>query len=406
MKGKIIYAKTKVAFENKLQETDPNVLSHLSPLVFIEDTREVWINGTYFNVGTPGVSVSEQNDIITVGIGPNGFTMSSSGDNIVIRKGTGNNIIFSSPSLSSIDAQFPLKWDSTEKKLFHEESDVEQGNYGQTNESDNVSLLTIPWFSVDKWGHLLQAENRNVKIRDYVEQLSSDILTGKHNLLVGYSPHGNSETQPIRKASGITYDSITKKLEIEGGIEAKGASLIQGDFTVIDGQIIGDVKGNITGTATPKIHLSEDPEYGGASLNLYGHVKLQDKFNGVPAPSSDNSDKDSNMIRNGVAASPKLVWDVKEELEQKIEAVDKIQAISVNGVTVNKEDFPDELKITTEGGLMGGINPTTGEITFSAVQISGFNEKEDEILLEDELEFTKDFEIINNKVSLSWKLIK
>lgn len=405
MQSKIIYAKTKLAFENKLNDTPDETLKKLSPLVFIEDTREVWINGTYFSVGTPGVSVSEVNDIINVSIGPNGFTMSSSGDNLVIRKGSGNNIIFSSPALVNIDTQFPLKWDVSKKELSHEISGVEQGTYGQTSESDNANLLTIPFMSVDKWGHLLSVDNRNVKIRDYVEQLSSELVTGQYNLLLGYSSNSDSETQPVRKARGITYDANTEKLIVSGGIQAGGDSTVSGNFTVTDGQIIGDVQGNISGTATPKIHLSDEPEYGGASLNLYGHVKLQDRFNGVPAPSSDNSDPESNMVRNGIAASPKLVWDVKEELEQKIEAVDKIQAISINGVTVNKEDFPDELKITTEGGLMGGINPTTGEITFSTVQISGFNENEDEILLEDELEFTKDFEIINNKVSLRWEMI-
>lgn len=46
-----------------------------------------------------------------------------------------------------------------------------------------------------------------------------------------------------------------------------------GDITVTNGQIVGDLKGNVTGSATPKIHISALPEYGGASKQLYGHVR-------------------------------------------------------------------------------------------------------------------------------------
>jgi hypothetical protein len=66
------------------------------------------------------------------------------------------------------------------------------------------------------------------------------------------------------------------------------------------------VQGNVTGTATPKIHLSLQPEYGGSSLNLYGHVKLLDTFNGVPPASSNNINTNSATVE-AVAASPYLV---------------------------------------------------------------------------------------------------
>jgi hypothetical protein len=104
MESKIIYAKTKAAFQREL----PNIPENLNPLVFIEDTREVWILGNYFSIGSPGVFVTDANDIITVEIGQSNFTMSASGDNITIRKGSGNNIIFSSSALSSINTESPL----------------------------------------------------------------------------------------------------------------------------------------------------------------------------------------------------------------------------------------------------------------------------------------------------------
>jgi len=65
--------------------------------------------GNYFSIGSPGVYVTDTNNIIKVEIGLSNFTMSSSGDNIVIRKGDGNNIIFSSSALTSINTEYPLK---------------------------------------------------------------------------------------------------------------------------------------------------------------------------------------------------------------------------------------------------------------------------------------------------------
>lgn len=398
MKSKIIYAKTKDAFQREL----PNIPENLNPLVFIEDTREVWILGNYFSIGSPGVFVTDANDIITIEIGQSNFTMSASGDNITIRKGSGNNIIFSSSALSSINTEAPLKWDNVAKKLTHEKSDVTSGNYGETASADNVSLITIPWFSVDTWGHIIKAENRNIKIRDYVEQVSSSNLVGQYNLLIGYSGNTNSETNPIRKALGLSFDPDSKSLNIEGGLNTGGSSVIAGDLTVVDGEIIGDVRGNVTGTATPKIHLSDKPEYGGASTNLYGHVKIQDDLTSDPGPSSDNSDLNSSSVNKGIAASPKMVWDVKQELLGGIDAASKIKRLEVNDNGIDASEFPSTLKVKTSNGLKGGIDPVTKELTFSGVEISGYDNNNDKIIIEDNLEFTTDFDTTNNKVSLRW----
>lgn len=398
MESKIIYAKTKAAFQREL----PNIPNNLKPLVIIEDTREIWILGKYFSIGSPGVYVTDENNIINVEIGQSNFTMSSSGDNITIRKGSGNDIIFSSSALTAITTEYPLKWDIVAKKLTHEKVTLPPGSYGETASSDNVSLITIPWFTVNEWGHITNATDRNIKIRDYVEQLAGNNTLGEYNLLLGYSPNTTLETNIVRKASGLKFDNVAKTLKIQGGIEAGGDSLIVGNLTVSGGTIVGDVEGNVTGTATPKIHLSLQPEYGGASTKLYGHVKLQDELNTEPQPSSNNEDINSNTVTRGIAASPRLVWNVKQELLNGIDASVKIRTIEINDTSIDSENFPSTLKIKTSKGLKGGIDPITKEISFSSVEISGYNEHNNKIIIEDNLEFTDDFNINQQKVSIRW----
>ena len=143
LKSKFIYAKTLSAFEDALSDTKDEI-DKLSPIAFIEETRQIWINKTFFSIGSPSVVVSEKDNIIDVDIGDGGFKMSTSGSNLTIRKGTGNNIIFSSSALNSINTETPLEWDNAEKKLTHKVSGVSAGNYGETSSSDNVSLVTVP----------------------------------------------------------------------------------------------------------------------------------------------------------------------------------------------------------------------------------------------------------------------
>jgi hypothetical protein len=81
-----------------------------------------------------------------------------------------------------------------------------------------------------------------------------------------------------------------------------------GNVIVIDGVIEGKVKGEVEGTATPKIHISDIPDYGGASLHTYGHVMLVDEIPDNPERSSSNTDKmNKNVI--ALAASPYAVHD-------------------------------------------------------------------------------------------------
>ena len=53
--SKFVYIKKKSTFES-LKETIPK---NLNPIVFIEDSKEIWTCGTYFNIGYPTLTVKE-----------------------------------------------------------------------------------------------------------------------------------------------------------------------------------------------------------------------------------------------------------------------------------------------------------------------------------------------------------
>lgn len=399
IKSKFLYAKTKVAFENEI----PNIPEGLNPIVFIEDTKELWTCGTYFSIGSPNAVVSEANGMITVSLGDSNFVLTSSGDAISIHKGEANNIIFSSAALTRVDTQKPLEWDTINKKLLHSESGVVSDIYGQTVSVENASIFTIPYFTVDKFGHLVEAGEKNVEIRDYVEQLAPSENLIDRNILLSYNGiNDESDTAQTRKASGLSYNDASGNLTVKGGITANGGiNVNNGDLVVTGGKIIGDVQGNITGTATPKIHLSTDPEYGGASLNLYGHVKVQDEFSGIPAPSSTESDPTSATIIRGVAASPLLVWNTKAALEQQIATIP-----SIGGITAGDTSLP----ITTNNQtvvIVGteGINAaiTDGNIVLKGRRITGYDSNENESFSDSDLKFGKDFELLDNEFSIRWK---
>lgn len=404
MNSKIIYAKTKEAFQREL----PNFPDKLDPLVFIEDTSQIWILGKYFSMGTPTVMVSEKNNVVDIKIGEEGFNLSTTGETISIIKGVGNNIIFSSSALNTIDTSYPLKWDAAEKKLSHVESLLEGGSFGTSTSIENASFFTIPWFVLNKWGHITEVQDRDIKIRDYVEQVPTTNTKGDYNILVANSSGELSETNITRKAIGLSYDPEEKKLSILGGINA-GPSKIQGDFTVVGGNIIGNVDGDVTGTATPKIHLSKDPEYGGASKNLYGHVKLEDTLGvAAPAPSSDIEDDSSSEIIRGVAASPRMVWDVREELREGIDAVQKgvdalpiITTIKVNDVDIEVENLGGTLGVRVGGGMSAGVD-VNNNIVLTSTTLRGYDNEENMTEVKSNIEFTKDFEFIEDKLSLRW----
>lgn len=304
--SKFAYVKKKETFE-PLITTIPK---GLNPIVFIEDTREMWTCGTYFSIGYPSIEISESSGSVKVSIGNSFFLLSTAGESISVRKGDGNRIIISSNALNRVDTEAPLTWDTANRKLLHMDSGVAPGSYGQSTNLGNASVFIVPNIMIDSTGHITYAQNYNVEIRDYVEQLAPSTLAGNRNVLLSYNADSESmDTSQVRKANGLLFNDSTQRLTVEGGLDTNGPVFVNhGDLSVLDGYIIGHLKGDVEGEAKPKIHLSNKPEYGGASINLYGHVKLQDILNNKPEPSSDNENINDTNVVNAIAASPLMVW--------------------------------------------------------------------------------------------------
>lgn len=395
--SKFVLAKTKAAFEREKQ----NIPVGLDPIVFIEDTKELWTKGIYFSMGFPTVSVNESNGKVTINIGDSFFTLQTIGTSLSINKGINNDIILSSNALSYINTEYPLEWVEDTKKLLHKKSSADAGIYGSDNQS-NASSFYIPNITIDEYGHITNIKNSIVSIRDYVAQIAPTTVDVDRNILLSFNESSNNtDINQVRKASGLLYNDYTKILSISGGLVANNdITITSGDLKVINGLIIGDLQGNVSGEATPKIHLSENPEYGGASTELYGHVKLQKELNGVPAPPSNSADKNASDITNGIAASPYMVWKVKDELNTKIDSR------TINGIKVNDSSLGIEViagqdvKIKTEGGLTGRIDIETGELIFSSVDIKAINKDNQEVSVRNNLNFTNDFLLENNNLSI------
>ena len=402
--SKFIYAKTKTAFEREI----PNIPENLKPIVFIEDTREMWTCGTYFSIGYPAINVTETNSIVSVGIGNTSFSLASSGESLSIKKGIGNNIIITSNALSKVNTDLPLEWDNLNKKLLHSKvQGLLPGTYGQSSQLDNASVFSIPYLTVNEYGHIVSISNKNIEIRDYVDQLQPTETGGNKNILLSYNEENNqSDTAQVRKARGLTYNDGTEILSVGGGIDVSGRVNIDGgDITVTNGQIVGDLKGNVTGSATPKIHISAIPEYGGASKQLYGHVKLQDEL-GINAPpaSSENADVGSSTVE-GIAASPLMVWNTKKDLESKItSAINGVTGIG--GIKIGEESIeitvPGQIiEIEASKGISASI--VDGIISFKGVEIKGHDENGIEKIITNNLTLGSDFIVDDiNNASIRW----
>lgn len=316
---KIVYVRKKEEFEPLI----PTIPEGLNPVVFIEDTREMWTCGTYFSIGYPSIEVSEVSGSVKVQIGNSFFLLTPTGDSISLRKGDGNRIIISSNALNRVDTEPPLKWDASNRKLLHMESGVASGSYGQSTNLGNASVFVVPNFIVDATGHITFAENHNIEIRDYVEQVAPSNQMAERNILLSYNEaNNNMDTSQVRKANGLTFNDATQRITVAGGMVSDGAVTVNhGDVSVLDGYIIGKLKGDVEGQATPKIHLSLKPEYGGASTKLYGHVKLQDILSRKPDPSSDNENINDTNVVAAIAASPLMVWNAIETAKSYADSI-------------------------------------------------------------------------------------
>jgi hypothetical protein len=151
-----------------------------------------------------------------------------------------------------------LEWKNN--RLYHKDSGIEADTYGPSASSSGVNILKIPKITFNNYGHATSAENIDITIRDYVEQRSADESDINRQILLAERNADTSDTNITRKGEGLTYNNHTKllkagNLELSGG---KPQSLVvkQGDLIVENGIIVGKLQGEITGTATPKIHLS------------------------------------------------------------------------------------------------------------------------------------------------------
>ena len=400
IKSKFIYAKTKAAFEEQIV----NIPENLNPIVFIEDTKEMWTMGTYFSIGIPSIQVSEISGSVKVEVGNSSFTIETSGSSLSVRKGDNNSIIINSNALTKVDTELPLQWDTVEKKLIHSTSGATAGNYGQSSNLENASIINIPYISVNNTGHITAISTKVISIRDYVEQLAPNALIGDRNVLLSYNEsNSNNDTAQTRKARGLTYNSLSQILTVGGGANINGPTNVVGDLTVTEGDIVGNLRGNVTGEATPKIHLSLNPEYGGASLNLYGHVKVQDELTETAPPlSSDNSSIDASNVTNGIAASPYMVWKAKDDLHTEITNAPSLGGIVIGSETITITEARQVISLSGQNGI--NVSVQEGGIVIKGVDMKGYTEDEQEKAILDSLTFSMDFNIDNtsNELSIRW----
>lgn len=346
MESKFLYFKKRRTFDSIVEQFPAD----LSPLCFIEDSNEIWFEHHFFQAGHESLRVDEIDGTIIVALSDTSFTLVPGSSSIQLRA-QNNAIVISSNALMRIDTDDQLEW--KDNTLYHKESGVEIGTYGP-NTSSGVNIIKIPKITFNKYGHATSAETVDVTIRDYVEQRSADDFNADRQLLLSERNSDTNDVNISRKGKNLTYNNYSQLLKA-GSLELSGSqtqslTIKQGDLIVEKGTIIGKLQGEVTGTATPKIHLSSIPEYGGASTNMFGHVKLVDTINGTPSPSSDNQNESASEVE-GLAASPYLVYNYVQANKFKI-----------NGVNANKQ----------------------------TVEVN------------DRLDFTEDFVLQGNKVSISW----
>lgn len=303
MESKFLYFVKKQTFLT-IKNTFP---ANLSPICFIEDTNEIWFNNHYFQAGHESITVSEMNNVVTVSLSESSFNIQPGSESISIRS-QGNNIIVSCNALTKIDTDDYLEW--KDNKLYHAKSGVTEGSYGPRNVIIGANTIPTLHIEVDEAGHITKIEEKETQIRDFVEQRQADNENKNRQMLLAERDESQSDTNYTRK-SRVTFNNAsgmmtTPKITVSGAAETNVVIVEHGNIIVKDGIIEGKVKGDIEGSATPKIHISDIPDYGGASLYTYGHVKLVDQIGENPSTSSTNTDK-TNKDVEALAASPYAV---------------------------------------------------------------------------------------------------
>lgn len=269
-----------------------------------------------------GYSIEVKEDLgggVIIKIGQFDFKIKVTGESLSVRT-QDNTIIFDSNALTSVPAVTPLEW-TKDRKLVHQDSGVEDGTYGANSDQQHAQTMQIPKISVDKKGHITDIENKSITIRDYVNQLRPDDSDSSDKpIILAYTDGNKEQTNPVRQASGLTYNDKSGELKVKGSVSVGGGVHVNGgDLYVAEGfKIFGEVYGNVS--SDPKIHASTMPNYGAASTSLYGHVIITDELGETaPLPSNTNTNPDKQELAPGtqaIAASPLMVWNSLEKAKK------------------------------------------------------------------------------------------
>jgi hypothetical protein len=116
----------------------------------------------------------------------------------------------------------------------------------------------------------------------------------------------------------------------------------------------------------------------------------------------------SANITNGVAASPKMVWDVQTKLTKVINDLKTAteDTPALGGFSVGDQqlvlDTPGQIiPITPEGGI--SVTLADGGILIKSPSIEVYDENENEKTITNSLKFSKDFtNNINDEVEIRW----
>lgn len=344
--SKFIYLKHK----DKFEEVYNNIPKDLYPIVFVEDTDQLWTCGHWFNIGSQELTIKQEvGDLnkISLKSGDSSIQMIATGSGLSLLINSNGQLEFKGNAITTIDTNFPLSYDSSTNKLSHGTYES-KGTYGPTTDLSNTRSFEIPSIEVDEYGHIQLAKSYQISISLESKQLQYD--NEEHKLLLTSSNSDNDEIGYTYKSDIIYSNGV---LKIPNGLEINdgGVIIANGDIQVLNGSIKGKIEGDVI--TTPKIHSSINQDYGGASLNLFGHVKLQDI---IPTEDPGNSSNNINITDttnsglNAIAATPKMVYDLYQKIDKektKVTTVDN----NNNKININTLNLTDDFVLDDENNL-------------------------------------------------------
>ena len=259
MVPKLIYSKTKTAFESYFTDLSVNSQVYKS-IVFTEDGY-FWTHGKFFRLFPDSVSTfiaSYNKNIVTLS-DANGINLGEFDRGLV--------------SLSG-DSIVSVSGSNGELTITHAKKATIAGNYGPAADSD--STINVPKLSYDEYGHIITSGQQVATLNKVLVTQASNAS----NYYLTFSDTNSTSTESIFKASNLYFNPAT-------------GALYATDFYK-NGSSISTI-------FAPILHSSSDSTYGVGNSSLYGHLRLSDS---ILLGSSD--------VTGGVAATPKAVYDALE----------------------------------------------------------------------------------------------